>query len=227
MFALKKIKILDVVFTNEIEGFEIAAFRGAIAELVGFENTLYHNHIDDKKVVYSYPLIQYKTKLKKASFTCIANGVDEAREFFINKNWKINISGKTMRLEIDTFQLRNGLFDVGTRQFQYRLKKWMPLNQANFKKFISLKSQKDKVDLLESILIGNILSMGKSLDWTVTEKIKVSINEVLDEQKVTFKKNSVITFDILFVSNAQLPINIGLGKGVSHGFGIIQKKTKI
>ena len=77
--------------------------------------------------------------------------------------------------------------------------------------------------MLEGILIGNILSMGKSLEWHITDKIQLKIVEVFDEKKVTFKKNSVMTFDVLIQSNVILPNNIGLGKGVSHGFGIIEK----
>jgi hypothetical protein len=224
---MKKIKILDVVFTNEIEGYEIEAFRGAISKLVGFENTLYHNHINDTKLAYSYPLIQYKIIKRQASFSFIAQGVEEAKAFFTNKDWNINISGRSMKLEIDTFNLKNAFFKVENEVYKYKIRKWMPLNQENFKKYIQLKSVEERIDLLTSILIGNILSMAKSLDWKITNQIDLSIDEVIDEQKITFKKNSVITFDLCFISNVQLPTNIGLGKGVSHGFGILETKYKI
>ena len=220
---MKKIKIFDVVFTNEIEGYEIEAFRGAIAKLVGFENTFFHNHISDTKVAYSYPLIQYKTNKRQAGFSFIAQGVEEAKSFFTSKNWEISISGRKMKLEIDTMHLRNAYLDVANEISKYKIQKWMPLNQENFKKYIGLKSPLEKVEMLESILKGNILSMGKSLDWKIKNQIKMSIQEVFDEKKIVFKKNSVITLDLMFESNAILPSNIGLGKGVSHGFGIIER----
>jgi hypothetical protein len=218
-----KTKIFDVVFNNKIKSFEIEAFRGAISKLVGYEHISFHNHLSDSKVTYAYPLVQYKIKNGKASFSFIANGVEDARTFFLQNNWEIEISGRKIKLEIDTFQLRNGVFDIGDDLKLYRVKQWMPLNQENFKRYVLLKTVDEKINMLEGILIGNILSMGKSLEWHITDKIQLKIVEVFDEKKVTFKKNSVMTFDVLIQSNVILPNNIGLGKGVSHGFGIIEK----
>lgn len=222
-----KAKIFDVVFCNEIQSYEIEAFRGAIAKLVGFENKLYHNHIDKNKVQYTYPLIQYKIVKKNVGFTCIGQGVEEARAFFINNKWEISISGRTFNLVIDTFSLRNGEFDVGKGIREYKINNWMPLNQENFNKFQKLKTVLEKIDFLESILIGNILSMGKSMNWRIEDKIDLKINEVFEERYVLYKKNKVKTFDLSFHTNVILPTNIGLGKGVSHGFGILEKYKEI
>lgn len=222
-----KTKIFDVVFNNEIKPHEIEAFRGAIAKLVGYEHVSFHNHLSDSKVAYSYPLVQYKIRDKKASFSFIGQGVEDARTFFTSNKWEIEISGRKIHLLIDTFQLRNGLFHVGTKTFCYHIKRWMPLNQENFKRYMLLNSIIEKVTMLEGILIGNILSLGKSLNWKIEDKIEMSIIEVVKEQKVTFKKNAIVTFDLIVQTNVQLPINIGIGKGVSHGYGVIEKKTEV
>jgi hypothetical protein len=42
-----------------------------------------------------------------------------------------------------------------------------------------------------------------------------------------FKKNAVLTFDLVFNSNMLLPIQIGLGKAVSHGFGVLEKREEL
>lgn len=218
-----KTKIFDVVFNNNIKSFEIEAFRGAISKLVGYEHISFHNHLSDSKVTYAYPLVQYKIKNGKASFSFIANGVEDARTFFLKNNWEIEISGRKIKLDIDTFQLRNGFFDIGDDLKHYKIKQWMPLNQENFKRYVLLKTVEEKIKMLEGILVGNILSMGKSLNWQIDQKIELNILEVLDEKKVTFKKTNILTFDILIESNIILPINIGLGKGVSHGYGVVEK----
>lgn len=223
-----QIKILDIVFENKIKQFEIEAFRGAISRLVGFENTLFHNHLSNERLAYSYPLVQYKIKNGKASFSCIAQGVEEASHFFTNKNWQFTISGRSIKLEIDTFQLRNAYFDVKSNTtYEYTLNHWQPFNQDNVKKFNELKTTEDKINLLEAILIGNILSMGKSLNWKIESQIKLSIEEILDQVAVKFKKNQVIVFDVKFSCNVLLPRQIGLGKAVSHGFGVIEKRTEL
>jgi hypothetical protein len=223
---MMKIKIFDVIFNNQIKSFEIEAFRGAIAKLVGYEHVSFHNHLSNDKVAYAYPLVQYKIKHGKASFSFIAHGVEDARTFFLRDKWEIEISGRKIKLEIDTFKLRNAYFDVVSEFTTYKIKKWMPLNQENFKRYLQLRTIEDKIKMLEAILIGNILSLGKSLNWNIDQKIHLTIMEVIDEQKVTFKKNSVLAFDILIQTNVVLPNDIGLGKGVSHGFGVIEKRIE-
>jgi hypothetical protein len=224
---LKKLKILDIVFENKIEEFEIESFRGAISRLVGFENTMFHNHISKNKLSYSYPLIQYKTRKGCASFTCISQGVEEASQFFEKKDWSFSMTGRKIQLKVDTFQLRNAYYDVAADLYIYTLKKWQPLNQENFRKFNQLNSIEEKIAFLEAILIGNILSMGKSIDWMIENKIKLSIDEIINQKMIRFKKNQVITFDLKFATNALLPVQIGLGKGVSHGYGIIEKREEL
>jgi len=224
---LKKLKILDIIFENKIEEFEIESFRGAVSRLVGFENTMFHNHISNEKLAYSYPLVQYKTRFGKASFSCIAQGVEEASQFFMKKDWVFSMSGRTINLKIDTFQLRNAFYDVTDKFYCYTLHKWQPLNQDNFKKFNLLNTIEDKIRFLESILVGNILSMGKSIDWIIENKIILSIDEIIDQKLLKFKKNQVLTFDLKFMTNTLLPLQIGLGKGVSHGYGIIEKREEI
>ena len=61
---MKKIRYLEVTFENDIEPWEVPAFRGAIIATAGKEHVLFHNH-DDDKFRYSYPLIQYKQIRKK------------------------------------------------------------------------------------------------------------------------------------------------------------------
>lgn len=223
-----KIKILDVVFENQIADFEVEAFRGAVSRLVGFENTLFHNHLSDNKLAYAYPLVQYsRTNKGQATFSCLARGVEEAIGFFHQKDWSFEMTGRKVQLKIDTFQLRNAVFDIREKKHLYTIHNWQPLNQENHKKFNSIRTAVEKIQFLEAILIGNILSMAKSLNWTVKDKIELSIMEVMDQKTKKFKKNDVLVFDLTFETNAFLPTQIGLGKGVSHGFGTIVKRQDI
>ena len=73
---MKKLRVLDIEFENEIQPWEVPAFRGAVIESAGRKNILFHNHKRDK-FVYSYPLIQYKRIGKKPHLVCIDDGVDE------------------------------------------------------------------------------------------------------------------------------------------------------
>ena len=79
----------------------------------------------------------------------------------------------------------------------------------------------DKEEILKKILVGNIISMSKGLDYTVKEKIHCWIN--LKEKEVIIKGIKHIGFVGEFKVNFDIPDYLGLGKSVSKGFGTIKK----
>src|SRR5512133_775738 len=90
----RKIRLLQVLFEDEIHASEIPALRGAIIEKAGRKNIIFHNHLDDSKFLYRYPLIQYKCLNKRAALICIDYAVDEIHNFFGNTDWSIRLSGR-------------------------------------------------------------------------------------------------------------------------------------
>ncbi|WP_370799976.1 CRISPR-associated endonuclease Cas6 [Xylanibacter rarus] len=98
-----------------------------------------------------------------------------------------------------------------------------PLNKINYEKYIQTDDIIEKYQILENVLVGNILSFAKGMGIYFNNKIKVTILQV-DEPKVyRFKNIKMMGFDIRFKSNVSLPDYIGLGKGVSIGFGMIKR----
>jgi hypothetical protein len=77
--------------------------------------------------------------------------------------------------------------------------------------------------MLERILIGNILSFAKGIEWKIDQPIKLNITHVALERLNKMKDIKVAVLDIRFNCNVALPDWIGLGKGVSKGFGIINQ----
>ncbi|MBK8558282.1 MAG: hypothetical protein IPL65_22290 [Lewinellaceae bacterium] len=78
---MKKIKYLTIRFKNDIGFQELRKFRGAVINVAGKENTLFHNH-QNGNFRYSYPLIQYKRIDNKAALICLEDGVHEVHAFF-------------------------------------------------------------------------------------------------------------------------------------------------
>lgn len=142
---MKKIRTLLVKFDNELEPWEVSAFRGAIVEKVGREHLLFHQHVQDNQYLYRYPLIQYKS-----------------------------ISDEISRME-----------------------------------------------LLEKILIGNLISFAKGIGWDIKREIKVRISKILKTKNLKYKNTHLLAFGIEFSGNFSLPTYLGLGKGVSHGYGVV------
>ena len=87
---------------------------------------------------------------------------------------------------------------------------------------MGLKKTTLKNSLLKKILIGNILSMSKSLGFIVEQEIKLkSIN--LREKKVFLKGNPMLGFLGAFSVNFEIPDYWGIGKSVSRGFGAVRR----
>ena len=79
----------------------------------------------------------------------------------------------------------------------------------------------EKEDFLKRMLIGNILSLSKGLKYTVEKEIKVRLN--VKEEVLHFKGNKMAGFIGEFYVNFEIPDYMALGKGISRGFGTIQK----
>jgi hypothetical protein len=218
---MKKIKLLTVTFDTEIRDYEIPAFRGAIVDKVGRDNILFHNHIDDNKLLYKYPLIQYKTIGKKPSIQCIDLGVDEIHKFFEKNNWNLTISDRMLEMKIFRLDLNQFTMQVWDKMFSYSIRNWIALNKQNYETYLTLESLGDKVSLLEKILTANILAFAKGIEWTVDKPIVVKIKTLSETRDVKLKGRTVLGFNALFSSNVFIPRYIGLGKSASLGFGMV------
>ncbi len=220
---MQKLRVLRVVFSPEIKGFEVPAFRGAVIKKSGGDSLLFHNHIGKTGYRYSYPLIQYKRLKKKASVICIKDGVDEIHRFFENQDWSLVLNGRAVDMKIEKLEMNSFTLNVWDKFFDYRIFNWVALNNQNHKKYIETDSLTDKIQLLEKILTANILSFAKGVDWQLDKdkQVKVQIKNIINEKVTKFKKTPRVVFDVEFKTNVFIPAYIGLGKAVSHGFGVV------
>lgn len=223
---MKKIKTLLVRFENELTPYQISAFRGAVIEKVGRENILFNHHLSDDKYLYAYPLIQYKSIYKQSAIMCLGEGVDNIYKLFNSKDWVINLQGDAIELKIDKLDLDNITLNVWDRPYDYRITNWIALNTANFQKFLDINSLKERCDMLERILIGNIISFAKGVEWTIDTEIKVNVSNIIRIRDIKYKGVPLVSFDVDFDCNVYLPNYIGLGKSVSHGYGILKMIKK-
>lgn len=210
-----------VRFDNELHPNQISSFRGAIIEKVGRENILFNHHIDDKVFLYEYPLIQYKSIRKKSAIMCVGDGVDDIYKLFQFKDWTIKLRDEKVNLQIEKLDLNNITLNVWQNKHQYTIRKWLALNAKNYETYQSITSLKEKCEFLEKILIGNIISFAKGVEWHIEGKIEILISEIKRVTPVKYKGAMLISFDLELECNVFLPNYLGLGKGVSHGFGTI------
>ncbi len=222
---MKYIKVLTIKFTCPISQYEVPLFRGAILDLIKDREdiVLFHNHTETG-LRYAYPLIQYKRINGKAAIVCIGEGTEVIGEFFATMQPTIMLGNREVSLTIESFIPTQMDIQIWTDEFNYYIYKWLPLNQDNFQKYRDTESVVDKCRMIEEILTANILSMAKGLDVYLDKQVEVKITKIVSIFPLTYKGIRMLSFDVEFKTNVSIPNNIGLGKGVSLGFGTIHKK---
>jgi len=114
-------------------------------------------------------------------------------------------------------------FGLTDRTFRYTFSTtWVGLNEDNYENYLSMKHNQNKAHcLLERILIGNILSMSKSLSYVVKDKIRLIAD--LNENGTVMVKDGVelTAFQGEFETNFIIPEFWGLGKFSSRGYGTV------
>ena len=198
--------------------------RGAIIEKTGRDKILFHNHIGEAGLRYSYPLIQYKVIGRKGCLICIDEGTDEIHAFLGQRNWDIQLGDQKMTLTIDSLAANNFTLNVWDHQFTYSIYKWLAFNEENYKRFAETTELNDKIAFLEKILTGNILSFAKGVDYNVEKKFEVHIQRIERDYFAKYKGTGLQAFDLTFRTNFFLPDFIGLGKGASTGFGVVKSR---
>ena len=225
--SLKKIRLLRIQFENEIYPWEIPAFRGAVIATAGYENVLFHNHMRDK-FRYSYPLIQYKQIRNRPMIMSLDEGVDEIHHFFENMQIGLFLGQRSYELKIFNMHLTQQTMQVWDKLWDYRIDNWLALNKENYDRYLKMEDLTEKIELLRRTLVGNILSFAKGVDWSIEKDIRLSLSGMREPRLVTYKGQKLMGFSVDFKTNVYLPNYLGLGKGCSTGFGVVQhKKEKI
>jgi hypothetical protein len=219
-----RIKFLTAIFDFKLARRQIPSFRAAIIQKVGAEHTLFHNH-SEGNFRYAYPLIQYKSIGGYPLVLCINHGTEEVLAFFQQTNWDLVLNDTRVKAEIRHLSFDYFYCGFSPEPLGYRLMNWFALNEENFHKYVESTNDRDRTDLLERILIGNVISFGKGVGWDLNQHISLRITRLPRRRFFNFKEQQMMGFDVDFVANLFLPDLIGLGKSVSRGFGTLMRKT--
>lgn len=220
-----KVRTMLIRFDYDLYHSQIPQFRGAINAVLKTKNVLFHNHVEDN-YRYAYPLVQYKVIGKKASILALKDGTDGLGDFWLQGKFDIQLGNTPVRLELTELRATENVIQAWDGEYRYKISKWLPLNQENYRVYQNLESEEERRAFLEKILIGNILSMTKGLDIYLEREVVCRICCMEDVRVMTFKGTKMQAFDLEFTSNVSIPNWAGLGKGVSHGFGVVKMMKK-
>jgi len=212
------IEITKVIFeTKEIfKQKDIKKFRGFLGNKFKSDVT-FHNHLDNSKLNYQMPLIQYKIIDSKLSIIGINEGGEILRKNILTvtslKIGERNINDFEIKVKVKKEKL---IVDDELHTYSFS-SPWLPLNQNNINKYYENKSN------LNHILQNHILTNFKGLNIEADKQIIVK--GFFKETSVIYKNQKLIGFTGDFMTNVLLPENLGLGKARALGFGnVINKK---
>jgi len=217
------VKTLIIKFNNELAKWDITKFRGAVVASIHDADILFHNH-EGESLRYGYPLIQYKTIGGKAAIVAVGEGADKLYQAFPKSDWNLNIGGNKTQMSLESAKIYETPLMLNEGEFPYHIEQWLPLNEKNYSQYKSLESVVEQMQMLERTLISNILSLLRSSGIIIDEQLTCTITSMPNIQATRFKQVKLLSFDLDFKCNLQLPIYIGLGKHASVGHGIITDK---
>ncbi|MCR3907053.1 MAG: CRISPR-associated endonuclease Cas6 [Tenericutes bacterium] len=193
-------------------------FRGNVASKY-LDNSLFHQHLQNNKLMYRYPLIHYITIHGKAIIFGILKGADEVSMLF-NELDEITLGIEKYPILDKLLITKNYILKVSDTQRQYHfVTPWLALNKSNYLKYKHMTWIARK-QLLSRILIGNVLSAAKGLGIEISKELSAEIQYV-KPVNCHVKDNLLLGFYGKFKINFDMPPLFSIGKSVSRGFGVI------
>lgn len=235
---------LQHTFQLKIKPQQIYDFRGAIIDLAGPENDLFHNREFKNGIwgnpIERYPKIQYRVDDGCASIWAMDEGV-KALKKIMRKGMIANFEMYGTETPLQTIKEKEnkGFQPAVTKDWHYyNLKHFIPMNTKKFEEYKSLITYKEKIALIEKIIVDEILLLSYAVtDWNLTKKqwVKVEIIDIFQKTaaRLKTKKNNGDFFTahpnsyyLQFRTNALLPAGIALGRHKAYGYGILETKDE-
>lgn len=216
-----EIKSLELWFGMDagISSNDTEKIRGYIGRKF-IEDSFLHHHTENNKFIYRYPLVQYKVIDDNPLLIGIKDGIDSLWKVFEDIS-ELNLDNTAHEIFDKKSILKQVHLGISDNYYPYSLlTPWLALNEKNYEQYQKLGAWAKRKELLEKILIGNIISMSKSLGYTVPEPIKANIGN-MKEVHTSLKGTPMLGFLGAFSVNFEIPDYWGIGKSVSRGFGTI------
>ena len=156
------------IFTLTLEPVDPVQF--SIAETrayftVKLEEYTVLNKSNDTTFIYRYPAVQCKQIQNTLIIIGISQGATLLEQLSHERNEILSGKNTCTILERDAV-IRNEEFGISNTTHTYEfLTPWLALNQQNAKKFYDLKGKPERDTFIHRILIGNLETLAKSLDY--------------------------------------------------------------
>jgi hypothetical protein len=226
--TVRKIRLLSLRFENNLDFNKLPALRAAVASLAEPPNEWFHHHLPEKKLLYKYPLIQFKLNRGHPSIWAADDGATEVLKLAEHSfPAEVKLYNEKTELQVERLLLKQHVLQVWDKMFTYRIRNWLALNSENYAKYRQMISLHDRLEMLRRLLVAHIISFAEGVKWNVGSTIQLYLNDIHARRLVKFKKVGLMAFDVTFTTNLSLPDGVGLGKAVSVGYGVVTRYRDI
>ena len=223
-----------LVFNLPLAQQQIKRWRGAFVEMAGREYDWLHNHAGSgSRLHYRYPRIQYRVasidrdRPASAAIFGVGEGERLLRQLIAQpeQEWVLRWNQEKIPLSLADFQLKNHILQA-SKTHTYRVKSWLALKKSNYQKWQSCNGLVEQLQLLEKLLNNHLIATLRALGWTKEAGfVQAYVQDYRQEKPVRYHEGKFIPFSVTFTANVQIPPLVAMGKGVSHGFGVIYPQS--
>jgi len=216
------ISLIQIQFPNNlINAFDIPKFRGSIADqFPGYY--LIHNHLNNGKLKYGYPLIQFKTINRIPTIIGLGEGIDILKKVFMEVE-TLDIDGRRNRIWEKTILMREEQFGEVDKFINYRFASpWMALKEENYETY-KVMNAVEKQPFLRHLLRENFKTVSKGVQYWINNIDEIKVEGFFSEVIRNFKNNRMVCFTGKFTANFLIPEYLGVGKQVARGFGTVER----
>ena len=168
---------------------------------------------------FLYPRIQVKIVDEEILLVGLHQGVDPILAIHEKIN-DLNFGDITFEVLEKSVEESSEAFFFSSSLHRYRfLSNWVALNINTSKKY-NAKEDEEKLQYLNDLIAKNIVFIAREMGFELAKNIYSKIN-VTDINPIKLDQNGWGAFDGEFYSNIVLPSYIGIGNGITRGYGTI------
>lgn len=194
---------------------KVSYLRGAIGNLFP-DDPLFHQH-QDQRLLYRYPLIQYKMCEGRSWVVGWGEGADVLL--------RSPLVGQDLLLDGRCYRVVDQVFEQGEHDFvslgslcRYRFVTPLLLfKQENYREYCSMppwRQAEERDRLARASILMSLRGLDVEIDWQLYAAL-----EQFDTVACSFKRTTFHGIFGTLVTNIALPEHFAIGKKVSHGYG--------
>jgi len=214
--------LVTITCSERLESQDARYLRGVFAGLYP-NRPEFHGH-GPRGLVYEHPRIQYKVLNGQGLVVGLREGAFLLQ--LAQPPARLRVGARWLDIISMDRIVRTVPFGLAGVSFEYTfVTPWVALNEENHSRFEAIRFQhkEEGPKLLRKILIGNLLSLSKTLGYEVPGPINAEVE--VDEPTEVILKPGVVLLGFLgrFRTNFLIPPLWGIGKQSARGFGTVER----